>query len=78
MADIFGLESRGPWPEGWTPLEAMAVVKALNEEGQLALVLASTAGLSCWEAAGMLRAGARQQEEELAGAFREDDGEDGD
>lgn len=41
-------------PEGWTPLEMVAVVKCLDEDGDLALAWRSTNGITPWEAVGML------------------------
>lgn len=51
---IFGLEPRGPLPENWTPLEAIAVVKCLAADGEIVLHLSSTPALPSWEAIGML------------------------
>lgn len=69
---IFGLEPTSPWPEGWTPLEGVAVVKALDKAGQVGLVLATTAGLSEWESVGMLRAATNTHEDDLRTSFLDD------
>jgi hypothetical protein len=48
------LDLDGDAPEGWTPLEAVAVIKALDEEGKVRLYSRNTPALNGWEAAGML------------------------
>jgi hypothetical protein len=73
---IFGLEPRHPLPENWTPLEAVAVVKCLDGDGNLALDVVSTTGVTGWEALGMLTAAAATETDDLREAFRPDDEED--
>lgn len=48
------LDLDGDPPEGWTPLEAVAVIKALDEEGKVRLFSRSTASLNGWESLGMM------------------------
>ena len=66
---IFGLEPREPLPEGWTPLEAVAAVKCLDERGDVGLVLAATEGLSGWESVGMLVGALDAARSDLAESF---------
>lgn len=53
MSEVFGLEVQD-FPEGYTPLESVAVTKALDETGEVSLVIRVTRDLTTWEAAGML------------------------
>lgn len=48
------LDLEGDPPPGWTPLEAVAVIKALDDEGKVRLFSRSTATLNSWEEGGML------------------------
>jgi hypothetical protein len=50
---IYGLEAE-EMPDGWTPLEAVAILKCLDETGDVALLLRSTEALRVWDAVGML------------------------
>jgi hypothetical protein len=70
---IFGLNPKNPLPEGWVPLEAAAVIKCLDEEGNPALYLSHTENLSTWESLGMLTIARRTVEDELADGFIEDE-----
>lgn len=62
-------------PEGFTPLEAVSVIKALDEEGRVSLLMRSTEGLNSWESLGMLAAAAAVTREGLVSVF-EDEGRD--
>lgn len=79
MAEIAGLEVLD-LPAGWTPLEASAVVKCLDEDGNVALFLRATETLSSWESLGMLSAARRATEDEVAAMFEAEypDDQDGD
>ena len=70
---IFGLETTEPMPSHWTPLEAVAVVKALDENGDLAFVIRSTASLTDWECFALLQLAAKQQERGILDEFENDD-----
>jgi hypothetical protein len=72
---IFGLESKHALPENWTPLEAVAIVKCLDQDGEVALDLAATAGVTSWESLGMLVAASAATLEDLLKAFRPDEEE---
>jgi hypothetical protein len=48
------LDFQDDLPDGWTPLEATVVYKALDELGIVRLGHSSTAAVSGWEVAGML------------------------
>jgi hypothetical protein len=71
---IFGLESE-PMPDKWTPIEAFAVVKCLDENGEVALLTRATNGISTWEAVGMLTAALDSQRDDLRAAFIVEDDE---
>ena len=73
---IFGLETKQQLPERWTPLEAVAVIKCLDEDGDPALYLTSTHGLNSWERLGMLAAAQVTSSCDLRDRFLPDDAED--
>lgn len=75
---IFGLETPASLPDGWMPLEAISVVKCLDDEGSVVLYLAGTETLSTWEAMGMLQAALDVNRDTLRGAFAVNDGGDQD
>ena len=73
---IFGLETSEPnLPDNWTPLDAVAVIKCLDENGDLSFVIRSTASLSDWECFGLLELSARSQAEAVLDGFEDDKGE---
>jgi len=69
---IFNLTPTQDLPDRFTPVEAVAIIKCLDEDGDPALVLRTTEGLTGWEAVGMLTAALDTQRSDL----REDFGED--
>lgn len=71
---IFGLEPSSSLPENWTPLDAVAVVKCLDEDGNLAFVIRSTETLSDWECFGLLELAAKGQARDILKNLS-DDGE---
>lgn len=73
---IYGLAVRSPPPAGSIPLEAVAVVKCLDGEGEPFLQLVTTENLSSWEALGMLSAACRATEDELVANFIDDEDDD--
>ena len=72
---IFGLETTTKLPENWTPLEAAAVVKCLDEDGNLSFVIRSTKTLSDWDCFGLLEIAARTQSTIILENIEDDDGE---
>lgn len=54
MADSFGLDFVDDLPEGAQPLEAVVIVKYMDEEG-VQMFHTATPGLNTWEAIGMTR-----------------------
>jgi hypothetical protein len=72
---IFGLEVDPPLPDRWTPLEAVAVVKCLDEDGEMALQVTATPALTRWESLGMLNAAVATQLEDLNRSFIPDEGD---
>ena len=72
---VYGLEVQ-PLPAHWTPVEAVIIVRALDEEGVTQLSLRMTDGLATWDSAGLLRAGQVITDGILARAFRLSDEDD--
>lgn len=68
-----GVELDSTWPEGFTALEAVVVVKCLDDDGAVNLVSAASAGLSAWEAVGMLEHTSRTLLDGLARTTSEED-----
>ncbi len=54
MTALAALQFTEDLPDGWTPLEAVVVVTALDTDGDVRLHHAATDGLSSCEAIGML------------------------
>lgn len=68
---IFGLENTGKGlPEGWIPLEAVAVVECLDQDGDVALYLARTDGMTDHKMLGMLHSGVVTTNDDVAKSFR--------
>lgn len=59
MAEVYGIEV-GELPEGWTPVEAIVIVKCHDltdgDNPSARLALRASEGLNSWEAIGMVRA----------------------
>lgn len=72
MTDVFGVDVTDA-PEGWTPLEVVVLVKALNEDGSPAHFTRYSTGLSEFEAVGMLRVAERTQLDEINSQFEADE-----
>lgn len=56
-------------PDHSTPLEAVAVIKVLDKDGDLALAVRTTAGLTEWECVGMLTAALDAARKEITESF---------
>lgn len=41
-------------PEGYVPVEAVAVIKCLDDQGNLTIAVRTSSGVMAWEAVGML------------------------
>lgn len=67
------LEFRDVIPETATPLEAVAMVKCLDEEGEVAWFRVSTQDLNLMESLGMLRAAVIVLEDTVRESFLSDD-----
>lgn len=75
---VYGLNA-DPMPKGWTPLEAVVVLKALDEEGEVSLLFRGTDGLAPWDTVGMLIAVLDEERDALRdSSIDEDEDEDGD
>ena len=71
---IFGLETSEPTlPDNWTPLDAVAVIKCLDEKSELAFVIRSTETLSDWECFGLLELAAKTQAQSILEGFEDDE-----
>lgn len=57
--------------EKWTPLEAIAIVKVMDEEGKIRLCFRHTNGLSDWEMIGMLKVTLDTCSDQMSGAWEE-------
>lgn len=53
MAEIFGLDVTD-LGEGYTAIDALVIVKALDDEGRVLLCQRHTEGLRAWDLLGML------------------------
>jgi len=62
--EILGLETSEPIPENFIPLDAIAIVKGL-EDGELTVFIRSTETLTDFEALGLLDAAHAQQQKEI-------------
>lgn len=74
---VYGLETL-ELPDGYTPLEAVTIVKALDEEGQVSLLIRHTDGLSGWEALGMLASALATQQADAVNSFEREGDDDED
>lgn len=52
MASVFGLDVEAV-PDGYIPLDAIVLVKALDNDGDETLLIRSTDGLRVWERMGI-------------------------
>lgn len=75
---IFGLKtSTKDLPPGWTPLDAVAVIKCLDEDGVPCFCIRTTETLLTWEAYALLELAATTQKADCIANFEdEDDDED--
>ena len=71
---IFGMPVKDELPERAIPVEAVAIVKYLDEDGDACWLLTSTENLQDMECLGMLHAGEHMQMKDIADRF-EDAGE---
>lgn len=71
---IFGLETNN-LPENWTPLDAVAIVKCLDEDGELGFAIRNTKTLSTWESFGLLEIAAKRQANDILINIDDEDGE---
>lgn len=72
---IFGLEPSEPLPQGWTPLECVAVIKCLDETGEPTVFLAATS-LPVWDSVGLLTIALDVLRDSAADLFRPEPGSD--
>jgi len=66
---IYGMPTNTVLPEGWMAIEAVAVIKCLDVEGDARLLVATTPTLNPWEAVGMLVGAADSEREDLRETF---------
>lgn len=72
MSEVYGLPVTA-LPDGFIPLSAVVVLRALDQDGDEALVVGTTSDLRTWDAVGMLRCGLVGQEDHLLGYWRSAD-----
>lgn len=76
---IYGLDALD-LPKNWTPLEAVVMIKGLDEDGDVSVCHRFTLGLSSCEALGMIIPVADMLRSSLAAGFmpaeRDEEGED--
>ena len=73
--DLSGMEFP-EWPEGYTPLEGIVVVKAMDPDGVMTLITRYSVGVTTWEALGMVEACSGSLRQDLIENFHAD-GDDG-
>ena len=77
MADgphIYGLETQD-LPDGYTALEAVCVIKCLDDEGRVTLMLRSTSGIMSWEGLGMHEAACEISRARLRSGYDAENGD---
>ncbi len=72
MTQVYGLDIQDA-PTGWTALEVVVLVKALNAEGRVSMYTRTTDGLAAFEALGLLTAAQRSVSDDLARNLLDDD-----
>jgi hypothetical protein len=70
---IFGLEPEEQPPDDWTPLEAVAVLKCLDETGKERLYVTCTNTLNAHDAVGMLISASDVMRDSVRKSFTEDE-----
>lgn len=63
-------------PEHWTPLDAIAVIKCLDEDGETALVVRTSDGLRVWDSVGLLTVALDTERERAQDMFVSEDEDD--
>ncbi len=76
-SDVYGLDL-DPLGDGYIPLEAICIVKALDEDGDPTLVIRHAGNLNDWERVGMLSSALDIAKEQTAASWRSDQGDDDD
>lgn len=72
---VYGLEV-GPLGDGYIPLEAIVIVKALDDAGDSTLVIRHAGQMNDWERVGMLSAALDIAKEQTARSWRFDSEDD--
>jgi hypothetical protein len=68
---IFGLQTSDPLPERWTPLEAVTVLKCVDENGKAVFCVRRTATLTDMECYALLSITAQSQKEDILDHFED-------
>lgn len=75
---VYGLEL-GPLPDSHIPLEAIVIIKVLDDDGEPTLVIRQAGAITDWERIGMLSAALDIVKEQTADTWRRDlEDDDGD
>ena len=70
--NILGMELTD-LPDEYTALEAVMLIKALDEDGIVRLLVRYTPSLNVWEAVGMLTAAAHTELDAMSNGFENDE-----
>ena len=72
---IYGLHA-DPMPAGYVPLEAITVLKCLDDEGDVVIVSRATSGLKVWDHVGLLTVALDAFRQDARAMWRADDSTD--
>ena len=75
--EIYGLDA-APLPDNYTPVEAVAIVKCLDERGEVTVIYRRTDGLYVWDTVGMMTVALEVAKSYAVGGFgpQDEDGND--
>jgi hypothetical protein len=75
---VLGMDLADPVPEGCVPLEAIVLVKMIDEEGKPDIFMTATPGLTTWEGLGLVTAAQFRMNAGMNGLLDDDDYQDDD
>jgi hypothetical protein len=77
MADsVYGMELRGELPKNWTPIQAIVIVEAMDEDGDTFLWETTTDNMRAWVMVGMLTGVLDAQRADIVEAMNGDEEDD--
>lgn len=74
-ANVYGLDA-SPLPDGYIPLEAVVIIKTLNDAGESSLVIRHAGEITDWERMGMLTAALDVVKEQTVASWAGQDDDD--